>query len=392
MKSKNILVAKKGTQKKTTKTASKKAAAKTKAENPKSAKVVVKKAATKTAVAPKKVAGKKVVAPKKLAAKKVEAPKKDTPKKVEATKKVVVAKTKKASPIKTEDTKKVAIASPKKTKATKTKAVEEEAVIAEPVNVSTAPPTPRNKVKSILVTQPKPESEKSPYFDLAKKCNIKVDFREFIHVEGIAATDFRRDRINILDYSAVIFTSRNAADHYFRMCQEMRITVPETMKYFCISESTAYYLQKYVIFRKRKIFHGKQTFADMMDVIKKHKDDKFLLPCTDIANVEGAELLEKAKIRYAKAVIYKTVCSDLSDLANVNYDVIVFFSPSGIKSLFQNFPDFKQNLTRIAAFGATTAKAVEDADLYVDIKAPNPLAPSMTMALEQYITSVNKGK
>ena len=386
------MVAKKGTQKKTTKTASKKAAAKTKAENPKSAKVVVKKAATKTAVAPKKVAAKKVVAPKKLAAKKVEAPKKDTPKKVEATKKVVIAKTKKASPIKTEDTKKVAIASPKKTKATKTKAVEEEAVIAEPVNVSTAPPTPRNKVKSILVTQPKPESEKSPYFDLAKKCNIKVDFREFIHVEGIAATDFRRDRINILDYSAVIFTSRNAADHYFRMCQEMRITVPETMKYFCISESTAYYLQKYVIFRKRKIFHGKQTFADMMDVIKKRKDDKFLLPCTDIANVEGAELLEKAKIRYAKAVIYKTVCSDLIDLANVNYDVIVFFSPAGVKSLFQNFPDFKQNLTRIAAFGATTAKAVEDADLYVDIKAPNPLAPSMTMALEQYITSVNKGK
>jgi uroporphyrinogen-III synthase len=176
------------------------------------------------------------------------------------------------------------------------------------------------------------------------------------------------------------------------MCQEMRITVPETMKYFCISESTAYYLQKYVIFRKRKIFHGKQTFADMMDVIKKHKDDKFLLPCTDIANIEGAELLEKAKIRYAKAVIYKTVCSDLRDLANVNYDVIVFFSPSGVKSLFQNFPDFKQNLTRIAAFGATTAKAVEDADLYVDIKAPNPLAPSMTMALEQYITAVNKGK
>ena len=386
------MVAKKGTQKKITKTASKKAAVKTKAENPKSAKVVVKKAATKKVVAPKKVAAKKIVAPKKLAAKKVEAPKKDTPKKVEATKKVVIAKTKKASPIKTEDTKKVAIASPKKTKATKTKAVEEEAVIAEPVNVSTAPPTPRNKVKSILVTQPKPESEKSPYFDLAKKCNIKVDFREFIHVEGIAATDFRRDRINILDYSAVIFTSRNAADHYFRMCQEMRITVPETMKYFCISESTAYYLQKYVIFRKRKIFHGKQTFADMMDVIKKHKDDKFLLPCTDIANVEGAELLEKAKIRYAKAVIYKTVCSDLSDLANVNYDVIVFFSPAGVKSLFQNFPDFKQNLTRIAAFGATTAKAVEDADLYVDIKAPNPLAPSMTMALEQYITSVNKGK
>jgi uroporphyrinogen-III synthase len=277
-------------------------------------------------------------------------------------------------------------------KATKSKVAAPPVKVPAPVKVSSAPPTPRNKVKSILVTQPKPESEKSPYFDLAKKCNVKIDFREFIHVEGVSASDFRRDRINILDYTAVIFTSRNAADHYFRMCQEMRITVPETMKYFCISESTAYYLQKYVIFRKRKIFHGKQTFADMMDVIKKHKDDKFLLPCTDIANVEGAELLEKAKIRYAKAVIYKTVCSDLSDLANVNYDVIVFFSPSGVKSLFQNFPDFKQNLTRIAAFGATTAKAVEDANLYVDIKAPNPQAPSMTMALEQYITAVNKGK
>ncbi len=367
------MVAKKGTEKKTTKTASKKAAVKTKAENPKSAKAAAKKAPAKKVVAPKKAAAKKIVAAKKPATTKVVATKKVTAKKVEVTKKVIIA-------------------APKKAKAAKVKVVEAEVVFTEPVKVSTAPPTPRNKVKSILVTQPKPESEKSPYFDLAKKCNIKVDFREFIHVEGISASDFRRDRINILDYSAVIFTSRNAADHYFRMCQEMRITVPETMKYFCISESTAYYLQKYVIFRKRKIFHGKQTFADMMDVIKKHKDDKFLLPCTDIANVEGAELLEKAKIRYAKAVIYKTVCSDLSDLANVNYDVIVFFSPSGVKSLFQNFPDFKQNLTRIAAFGATTAKAVEDADLYVDIKAPNPLAPSMTMALEQYITAVNKGK
>lgn len=354
MKAKNILVAKKGAAKKTTKVVapSKKAAPKAKAEKAKPAKAPAKKA---------KVVAKTVAKP----AVKVKA---------------VAAK------------KTVSAVAKKPVKAVKEKVAETPQTVAEPVKVSTVPPTPRNKVKSILVTQPKPESEKSPYYDLAKKCNVKVDFREFIHVEGVSATDFRRDRINILDYSAVIFTSRNAADHYFRMCQEMRITVPESMKYFCISESTAYYLQKYVIFRKRKIFHGKQTFADMMDVIKKHKDDKFLLPCTDIANVEGAELLEKAKIRYAKAVIYKTVCSDLSDLANVNYDVIVFFSPSGVKSLFQNFPDFKQNLTRIAAFGATTAKAVEDANLYVDIKAPNPLAPSMTMALEQYITAVNKGK
>jgi uroporphyrinogen-III synthase len=373
LKAKNILVAKKGTEKKNTKTATKKIAVKTKAEKPKPGKLVSKKTADKKVVAAKKTVDKKVVLAKKTTENKVVAAKKVSTKKEEVTSKVIASV-------------------PKKTKAVKAKATEAEAVVTEPVRVITAPPTPRNKVKSILVTQPKPEGEKSPYYDLAKKCNIKVDFREFIHVEGVSATEFRRDRINILDYSAVIFTSRNAADHYFRMCQEMRITVPESMKYFCISESTAYYLQKYVIFRKRKIFHGKQTFADMMDVIKKHKDDKFLLPCTDIANVEGAELLEKAKIRYAKAVIYKTVCSDLSDLANVNYDVIVFFSPSGVKSLFQNFPDFKQNLTRIAAFGATTAKAVEDADLYVDIKAPNPQAPSMTMALEQYITAVNKGK
>lgn len=370
------MVAKKGTEKKNKKAVAKKVAVKTKTVT-KIAKATKAKDTKPAKLAVKSTAAKKTVAAKKVSTKKV----------------VVVKKTAVAAPKKTKNIENLAVKSKVvKAKVAKGKAVEVQVVTAEPIRVNTAPPTPRNKVKSILVTQPKPEGEKSPYFDLAKKCNIKVDFREFIHVEGISATDFRRDRINILDYSAVIFTSRNAADHYFRICQEMRITVPETMKYFCISESTAYYLQKYVIFRKRKIFHGKQTFADMMDVIKKHKDDKFLLPCTDIANIEGAELLEKAKIRYAKAVIYKTVCSDLSDLANVNYDVIVFFSPSGVKSLFQNFPDFKQNLTRIAAFGATTAKAVEDADLYVDIKAPNPLAPSMTMALEQYITAVNKGK
>jgi uroporphyrinogen-III synthase len=358
LKAKNILVSKKNTVQKSSKVAT-------------------------VAKAPSKKTTIKVAAPKKSAAVKAKPAAKAKP----------LAK---SSPVKKTSNKSKASSAEKATvvkvkKATVSNKVVEIPVAAKP-KPYTAQPTPRNKVKSILVTQPKPEGEKSPYFDLAKKCNIKIDFREFIHVEGLPAHEFRKNRINILDHTAVIFTSRNAADHYFRMCQEMRITVPETMKYFCISESTAYYLQKYVIFRKRKIFHGKQTFADMMDVIKKHKDDKFLLPCTDIANVEGSELLEKAKISYTKAVIYKTVCSDLSDLANVNYDVIVFFSPSGIKSLFQNFPDFKQNLTRIAAFGATTAKAVEDANLYVDIKAPNPQAPSMTMALEQYVTAVNKGK
>ena len=246
------------------------------------------------------------------------------------------------------------------------------------------------KVKTILVSQPKPEGDKSPYFDLAKKCNVKIDFRPFIKVEGIPAQEFRKQKINILDHTAVIMTSRNAVDHYFRMCQEMRITVPETMKYFCISESTAYYLQKYVLYRKRKIFHGKQTISDLMDVIKKHKTENFLVPCTDIAKEEVVEKLETLKIKHTKAVMFRTVASDLSDLANVNYDMLVFFTPAGIKSLFKNFPKFKQNKTRIACFGPTTAKAVEEAGLRLDVHAPNPKSPSMTMALEQYIVAANK--
>lgn len=246
------------------------------------------------------------------------------------------------------------------------------------------------KVKTILVSQPKPEGDKSPYFELAKKCNVKIDFRPFIHVEGVPAQEFRKSKVNILDHSAVIMTSRNAVDHFFRMCQEMRVTVPETMKYFCISESTAYYLQKYVLFRKRKIFHGNQTIADLMDVLKKHKTENFLLPCSDVAKEEIADKLDDQKIKYTKAIMFKTVASDLSDLANVNYDVLVFFSPAGIKSLFKNFPKFKQNKTRIACFGPTTAQAVTEAGLKLDIHAPNPKAPSMTMALEQYIVAANK--
>jgi uroporphyrinogen-III synthase len=246
------------------------------------------------------------------------------------------------------------------------------------------------KVKSILVTQPKPETDKSPYADLQKKYNLKIDFREFIHVEGVPAQEFRQQRVNIAEHTAVILTSRNAVDHFFRICQEMRVTVPDTLKYFCISESTAFYLQKYVQYRKRRIFHGKATINELIDIIKKHKEDKFLYPCTDVHKEDIPEILDKHKIQYSKAVIYRTVCSDLSDLADVFYDVLVFFSPSGITSLYKNFPKFKQNKTRIAAFGPSTAKAVEEAGLRLDIHAPKPGTPSMTMALEEYIKQANK--
>jgi uroporphyrinogen-III synthase len=242
------------------------------------------------------------------------------------------------------------------------------------------------KIKTILISQPKPSGDKSPYFDLAKKLNLKIDFRPFIHVEPVDAQEFRQQRVSILEHSAVIFTSRNAVDHFFRMCEEMRVTVPDTMKYFCISESTAYYLQKYVVYRKRKIFHGQVRFADLMDVMKKHKQEKFLLPCSDLLKPSIPQLLEDAGMSYSKAVMYRTVCSDLSDLSDVKYDMLVFFSPSGIESLFKNFPDFTQGNTKIAVFGPTTAKATVDAGLRIDVNAPNQKAPSMTMAIENYIT------
>lgn len=248
------------------------------------------------------------------------------------------------------------------------------------------------KVKTILVSQPKPESDRSPYFDLAEKYKLKIDFRPFIHVEGVPAQEFRKQKVGILEHTAVIFTSRNAVDHFFRMAEEMRVNVPENMKYFCISESTAYYLQKYVIYRKRKIFHGKQRFADLMKVMKKHRNEKFLLPCSDILKKEIPVLLEEENYLFNKAVFYKTVCSDLSDLEDVKYDMLVFFSPAGIESLFKNFPDFKQDTTKIAVFGPTTTKAVKEKGLRVDVEAPTKNAPSMTMAIEHYIKEANKRK
>jgi uroporphyrinogen-III synthase len=246
------------------------------------------------------------------------------------------------------------------------------------------------KVKKILISQPKPDTDKSPYHDLAVKNNVKIDFRPFIQVEGVSAKEFRQTRIQILDHGAVIFTSRTAIDHYFRISQEMRLTIPDTMKYFCISEATAFYLQKYIIYRKRKIFYGNGTLTDLVEVMKKHKDEKFLVPLSHIHKQEIPELLEKSGYKYTKAILYRTISSDLSDLKDVNYDVLVFFSPSEVKSLLQNFPEFKQNETAIASFGSSTASAVKDAGLRLDIEAPTPLAPSMTMALEQYIKKLNK--
>ncbi len=247
------------------------------------------------------------------------------------------------------------------------------------------------KVKSILVTLPKPENEKSPYFALAQKYNLKLDFRAFIHVEGVSGRDVRKEqRINLADFTAVIFTSRNAADHFFRVCEEMRYEVPADLKYFCLSETIALYLQKYIQYRKRKIFFGKQTAQDLSDVLKKHAKEKFLYPCSDVANEETYNWLQDNGYNVTPAVLFRTVVSDLSDLKDVFYDIIVFFSPSSVQSLFENFPDFKQNDTRLAAFGPTTHQAVLDRGLMLDIAAPTPEAPSMTMAVEQYIKAVNK--
>jgi uroporphyrinogen-III synthase len=247
-------------------------------------------------------------------------------------------------------------------------------------------------IKTILVSQPKPEGDKSPYYDLAEKYKLKIDFRPFIHVEGISAQEFRQQKVNIPEHTAVIFTSKTAVDHFFRIAEEIRFEVPDTMKYFCISEAVAYYLQKYVTYRKRKIFFGKQTIEDLVEVMKKHKAEKFLLPCTDILRDKIPITLEEHKFNFTKAILYKTVASDLSDLENVYYDMLVFFSPGGIESLFKNFPDFKQNETKIAAFGPTTANAVVKHNLRLDVHAPQPNAPSMTGAIELFVKEQLKKK
>ena len=246
------------------------------------------------------------------------------------------------------------------------------------------------KVKTILVSQPEPKLENSPYAKLIEKEKLTVDFRPFIHVEGVDSKSVRQQKIDLTKFTAIILTSRNAVDHYFRLAEEMRFKVPDTMKYFCQSEAVAFYLQKYVVYRKRKIYVGKRLFNDLSPLLKKHKSEAFLLPSSDVLKPEVPETLDNLEINWTRGIFYKTVTSDLSDLADVYYDVLVFFSPSGIESLFINFPDFKQNNTRIAAFGSTTIKAAEERGLVVNIKAPTPETPSMTMALQKYLSEVNK--
>lgn len=245
------------------------------------------------------------------------------------------------------------------------------------------------KVKSILVTQESPTDPNSPYLKLAEKFNLKIDFRPFIEVQPVPVKEFRKQKIDILAHTAVIFTSRNAVDHFFHICAELKIEMPADMKYFCISEQTSNYLQKYIVIRKRKIFTGLKTAQDLLEILKKHKSEKYLFPCSDIRKNDIPDFLRDGGFTFTEAIIYHTVASNLSDLENVFYDILAFFSPSGIHSLLVNFPDFKQNNTRIAAFGPTTAKAVKDAGLILDIEAPLPNAPSMTGAMELYIKKAN---
>jgi uroporphyrinogen-III synthase len=254
--------------------------------------------------------------------------------------------------------------------------------------------TTASKIKKILITQPKPDGDKSPYFDLAKKHKIDLHFHPFIVVDGIPAKEFRKQKIDITSYSAVIFTSRNAIDHFFRICEEMKVNVNQDTKYFCITEAVALYLQKFILYRKRKVFYGADgTNKSLFDVINKHKDnEKFLYPCSQSFDSEITNWLKSHKCEYATPVLYQIISNDVKEVVNKNYDVICFFTPGGVKSLLENFPKFKQNGTKIGAFGANTFKAAEDAGLTLDIKAPQPLAPSMVSALEKFLSTYKKAK
>ena len=246
------------------------------------------------------------------------------------------------------------------------------------------------KVKTILVSQPEPKTEGSPYNELEQKFGVKIDFLPFSHVEGVDASAVRKQKIDLKNYTALILNSKNAVDHYFRIAEEMRYKVPDTMKYFCQTEAIAYYLQKYVVYRKRKIYIGGKTFDDVVKVIRKHRTETFLMPTSDSLRPEIPAALDELGIKWDRVVLYNNVYSDLSGLKDKKYDVMAFFTPAGIKSMFLNFPDFQQGDTRIATFGVSTFREAEGSGLTVDIKAPSPEAPSMAMALQEYIKTNNK--
>ncbi len=250
----------------------------------------------------------------------------------------------------------------------------------------------KKKVKTILVSQPEPTSENSPYIALAENEKVKIDFRPFIHVEGATARDIRKQKIALPDFNAIIFTSRNAVDHFFRLAEEMRYTVPNTMRYYCQSEAIALYLQRYIVYRKRKISYGNKTLSDLAQIISKNPEGKFLLPSSDKLKSSVPAALNQIGIDWKSATFFKTCISDLSELEDVSYDILVFYSPSGIESLYHNFPQFKQNETRIAVYGKSTIKVAEEKGLRIDIMAPTPETPSMTMALQKYIRAANRGR
>lgn len=241
------------------------------------------------------------------------------------------------------------------------------------------------KISKILVSQPKPASDKSPYYDIARKFGVEVVFRPFIKVEGLSAKEFRQQKISLADYTAIIFTSRGAVDHFFRIAEEMRYPIPDTLKYFCTSEAIALYLQKYIVYRKRKIFYADSgKLEDLIPLLQKHNKEKYLFVISNV-NMEEANQLDKANIHYTKAVMYRTVSNDFEPGEQFDYDMLVFFSPQGIQSLKKNFPNFEQGDIRIATFGAATARSVNEAGLRLDIEAPTPTAPSMPAAIEQYL-------
>ena len=248
------------------------------------------------------------------------------------------------------------------------------------------------KINKILVSQPKPTTEKSPYYDLAQKYEVEIVFRPFIKVEGLSSKEFRQQKISILDYTAIIFTSRTAIDHFFTLCKSLRVTIPDTMKYFCTTENISLYLQKYIVYRKRKIHHGTKSnkLEDLVPILAKY-NEKYLFPISDV-HKEDTSFLEKNNINYTKAIMYRTVSNDFTPDEPFDYDMLVFFSPAGIASLLKNFPDFEQGDIKIACFGPTTAKAIKDAGLRLDVEAPTPEMPSITGALDLYLKQNCKKK